>query len=138
MKLCVHFPRPPPLCLGIARGTMVIVGIVLVIYSVIYLLLLLFIYLLFIYLFIYYYYYLFIYGPVASVGRVLLGGLASRARGWVAGCTGCLGVLPPWGVIAVAAPWPPGAPNLHFATCALNFLREIANNQAFFWSCSRR
>lgn len=34
-------------------------------------------------------------------------GLASGARGWVAGGTGCLGVLPPWGVIAVAAPGPP-------------------------------
>ena len=39
---------------------------------------------------------------------MLLGGLASGARGWVAGGTGRLGVLPPWGVIAVAASRPPG------------------------------
>ena len=69
-------------------------------YLLIYLLLLL----LFIYLF---FFSLISTGPVASVWRVLLGGLASGARGWVAGCTGCLGVLPPWGVIAVAAPEPP-------------------------------
>ena len=41
-------------------------------------------------------------GGGLGVGRLL-------ARLWVGGP---VGVLPPWGVIAVAAPWPRG-PNLH-------------------------
>ena len=52
---------------------------------------------------------------------MLLGGLASGARGWVAGCARCLGVLPPWGVIAVAAPGAPGAPNLHFCDLGVKY-----------------
>ena len=33
---------------------------------------------------------------------------------------GHLGVLPSWGLIAVAAPGPPGAPNLHFSDLVVN------------------
>ena len=63
---------------------------------------------------------------MASVCRVLLGGLASGARGWVATCTGRLGVLPPWGVIAVAAPAPPWAPNLHFCNLGVKGMGTLA------------